>query len=78
MHTLFTFLPHLENCVIVAKVLGFLYPMPGFSIDTNGNFTFKHKTVYGSQMTKAEGKEYILYIVLQNFLTVSVIVVDYC
>lgn len=66
MHTLFTFLLHLENCVIVAKVLGFLYPMPGFSIDTNRNFTFKCNTVYGTKMTIAEGKEYILYIVLHN------------
>lgn len=66
MHTSSTFLLHLENCVIVAKVLGFLYPMPGFSIDTNGNFTFKYKTVYGTKMTIAEGKEYILYIVLRN------------
>lgn len=40
--------------------------MPGFSIDTNGNFTFKYKTVYGTKMTIAEGKEYILYIVLRN------------
>lgn len=66
MHTLFTFLLRLEDCVTVAKVLGFLYPMPGFSIDTNGNFIFKPKTIYGTKMTIAEGKKYILYIVIQN------------
>lgn len=38
-HTRFTFLLRLEISVTVVRVLGFLFPVPGFSIDTNGNFT---------------------------------------
>lgn len=75
-HTWFAFLLRLEISVTVLRVLGFLFPVPGFSIDTNGNFTGQYMELRW-QSQKGKNAFYMLPD-RAFFLTVSVRIIDYC